>query len=129
MNEFDPHDTIERKDNEFDGIIRPQQLEDFACDKYSGYGYGRYGKYGRYSVYSKYKYAKYAKYGKYSNYGKYGKYSKYGKYGKYAGYGRYGYQRKDGDYRYGYTDEEIDEQNLQKVDEAVDTASSANKDN
>ncbi|MBO5042957.1 MAG: polysaccharide biosynthesis tyrosine autokinase [Clostridia bacterium] len=102
---------------------------DYYKNKYSGYGYGRYGKYGRYSVYSKYKYAKYAKYGKYSNYGKYGKYSKYGKYGKYAGYGRYGYQRKDGDYRYGYTDEEIDEQNLQKVDEAVDTASSANKDN
>ena len=33
MNEFDPHDTIERKDNEFDGIIRPQQLEDFTGQK------------------------------------------------------------------------------------------------
>jgi Holliday junction DNA helicase RuvB len=30
MNEFDPHDTIERKDNEFDGIIRPQGLDDFT---------------------------------------------------------------------------------------------------
>ena len=33
MNEFDPHDTIERKDNEFDGIIRPQQLGDFTGQK------------------------------------------------------------------------------------------------
>ena len=33
MNEFDPHDTIERKDNEFDGIIRPQGLDDFTGQK------------------------------------------------------------------------------------------------
>lgn len=33
MNEFDPHDTTERKDNEFDGIIRPQELEDFTGQK------------------------------------------------------------------------------------------------
>ena len=33
MNEFDPHDTVERKDNEFDGIIRPQELEDFTGQK------------------------------------------------------------------------------------------------
>ena len=30
MQEFDPHDTIDRKDNEFDGIIRPQGLDDFT---------------------------------------------------------------------------------------------------
>ena len=33
MNEFDPHDTTDRKDNEFDGIIRPQELEDFTGQK------------------------------------------------------------------------------------------------
>ena len=33
MNEFDPHDTTERKDNEFDGIIRPQGLDDFTGQK------------------------------------------------------------------------------------------------
>ena len=33
MNEFDPHDTIERKDSEFEGIIRPQGLEDFTGQK------------------------------------------------------------------------------------------------
>lgn len=33
MNEFDPHDTIERKDNEFEGIIRPQGLDDFTGQK------------------------------------------------------------------------------------------------
>ena len=30
MIEFDPHSTIERKDSEFDGIIRPQELDDFT---------------------------------------------------------------------------------------------------
>ena len=30
MQEFDPHDTIDRRDNEFDGIIRPQGLDDFT---------------------------------------------------------------------------------------------------
>ena len=30
MNEFDPHSTVERKDSEFDGIIRPQELDDFT---------------------------------------------------------------------------------------------------
>jgi Holliday junction DNA helicase, RuvB subunit len=30
MTEFDPHSTIERKDSEFDGIIRPQELDDFT---------------------------------------------------------------------------------------------------
>ena len=33
MTEFDPHDTTERKDNEFDGIIRPQGLDDFTGQK------------------------------------------------------------------------------------------------
>ena len=33
MNEFDPHDTTERKDSEFDGIIRPQGLADFTGQK------------------------------------------------------------------------------------------------
>ena len=33
MNEFNPHDTTERKDNEFDGIIRPQGLDDFTGQK------------------------------------------------------------------------------------------------
>ena len=33
MNEFDPHDTTGRKDNEFDGIIRPQGLDDFTGQK------------------------------------------------------------------------------------------------
>ena len=30
MSDFDPHDTVERKDSEFEGIIRPQGLEDFT---------------------------------------------------------------------------------------------------
>ena len=30
MNEFDPHSTVDRKDSEFDGIIRPQELDDFT---------------------------------------------------------------------------------------------------
>ena len=30
MSEFDPHQTIEGKDNELDGIIRPQELDDFT---------------------------------------------------------------------------------------------------
>ncbi|MCR4570147.1 MAG: Holliday junction branch migration DNA helicase RuvB [Bacteroidales bacterium] len=30
MTEFDPHSAIDRKDNEFDGIIRPQELDDFT---------------------------------------------------------------------------------------------------
>lgn len=30
MTEFDPHSTTEHKDSEFDGIIRPQELEDFT---------------------------------------------------------------------------------------------------
>ena len=30
MTEFDPHSTIERKDSDFDGIIRPQELDDFT---------------------------------------------------------------------------------------------------
>ena len=33
MSEFDPHSTIERKDNEFEGIIRPQGLDDFTGQK------------------------------------------------------------------------------------------------
>ena len=33
MNDFNPHDTIDRKDNEFDGIIRPQGLDDFTGQK------------------------------------------------------------------------------------------------
>ena len=33
MSDFDPHDTIERKDSEFEGIIRPQGLEDFTGQK------------------------------------------------------------------------------------------------
>ena len=33
MPDFDPHDTLQRKDNEFDGIIRPQQLDDFTGQK------------------------------------------------------------------------------------------------
>ena len=33
MSEFDPHSTIERKDNELDGIIRPRQLDDFTGQK------------------------------------------------------------------------------------------------
>ena len=33
MTDFDPHDTLDRKDNEFDGIIRPQQLDDFTGQK------------------------------------------------------------------------------------------------
>ena len=30
MSEFDPHTTNDRKDNELDGIIRPQELDDFT---------------------------------------------------------------------------------------------------
>lgn len=30
MSDFDPHKTIEDKDNELDGIIRPQELDDFT---------------------------------------------------------------------------------------------------
>ena len=30
MTEFDPHSAIDGKDNEFDGIIRPQELDDFT---------------------------------------------------------------------------------------------------
>ena len=33
MSEFDPHSTVDRKDNEFDGIIRPKQLDDFTGQK------------------------------------------------------------------------------------------------
>ena len=33
MSEFDPHDTSVRKDNELDGIIRPQELDDFTGQK------------------------------------------------------------------------------------------------
>lgn len=33
MNEFDPHDTSVRKDSELDGIIRPQELDDFTGQK------------------------------------------------------------------------------------------------
>ena len=30
MSDFDPHNPTERKDSEFDGIIRPQELDDFT---------------------------------------------------------------------------------------------------
>jgi Holliday junction DNA helicase RuvB len=30
MSDFDPHSTVDRKDSEFDGIIRPQELDDFT---------------------------------------------------------------------------------------------------
>ena len=30
MTDFDPHQQTDRKDSEFDGIIRPQQLGDFT---------------------------------------------------------------------------------------------------
>lgn len=33
MSEFDPHSTIDHKDSEFDGIIRPQGLSDFTGQK------------------------------------------------------------------------------------------------
>lgn len=33
MNDFDPHDTNSGKDKELDGIIRPQELEDFTGQK------------------------------------------------------------------------------------------------
>ena len=33
MTEFDPHNTLDRKDSEFDGIIRPQELDDFTGQK------------------------------------------------------------------------------------------------
>ena len=33
MTDFDPHNSSERKDSEFDGIIRPQQLDDFTGQK------------------------------------------------------------------------------------------------
>lgn len=78
---------------------------DYYKNKYSEYkSYGKYGKY------------------KYGNYGKYGKSSNYGKYGKYGKYGSYGYSRDKGDYRYGYTDEELSEQNLAKADEEGHTS-------
>ena len=35
MTEFDPHSAIDRKDNEFDGIIRPQELDDFTGQRES----------------------------------------------------------------------------------------------
>ena len=86
-------------------------------DYYKNKYYGSYGKYKKYGKYGKY-YSKYGKYSKYSKYGyrnKYGKYSKYGRYGQYGNYGKYGYNRQN-EYRYGYTDEEITEQNLEKSD-------------
>ena len=30
MTDFDPHNTNDSKDKELDGIIRPQELEDFT---------------------------------------------------------------------------------------------------
>ena len=33
MSDFDPHSTVDRKDSEFDGIIRPQELDDFTGQK------------------------------------------------------------------------------------------------
>ena len=33
MSEFDPHNTNEGKDKDLDGIIRPQELEDFTGQK------------------------------------------------------------------------------------------------
>ncbi len=33
MTDFDPHNPTDRKDSEFDGIIRPQELEDFTGQK------------------------------------------------------------------------------------------------
>ena len=30
MSDFDPRSTTDRKDNELDGIIRPQELDDFT---------------------------------------------------------------------------------------------------
>ncbi|MBQ4184067.1 MAG: Holliday junction branch migration DNA helicase RuvB [Bacteroidales bacterium] len=33
MSEFDPHSTNDHKDNELDGIIRPQELDDFTGQK------------------------------------------------------------------------------------------------
>ena len=33
MSDFDPHDTTDRKDSEFEGIIRPQGLDDFTGQK------------------------------------------------------------------------------------------------
>lgn len=33
MSEFDPHSTIDHKDSEFDGIIRPKDLSDFTGQK------------------------------------------------------------------------------------------------
>ena len=33
MTDFDPHNSSDRKDNEFDGIIRPQELDDFTGQK------------------------------------------------------------------------------------------------
>ena len=33
MSEFDPRSTTDRKDNELDGIIRPQELDDFTGQK------------------------------------------------------------------------------------------------
>ncbi len=33
MTDFDPHNPAERKDSEFEGIIRPQELDDFTGQK------------------------------------------------------------------------------------------------
>ena len=33
MSDFDPHNPTDRKDSEFDGIIRPQELDDFTGQK------------------------------------------------------------------------------------------------
>ena len=33
MSEFDPHTSVDRKDSEFEGIIRPQELDDFTGQK------------------------------------------------------------------------------------------------
>ena len=33
MTDFDPHNPADRKDSEFDGIIRPQELSDFTGQK------------------------------------------------------------------------------------------------
>ena len=33
MSEFDPHSTTDRKDNDLDGITRPQELDDFTGQK------------------------------------------------------------------------------------------------
>ena len=33
MNDFDPHESVVEKDKELDGVIRPQELEDFTGQK------------------------------------------------------------------------------------------------